>query len=129
MTEIEIPDERMAEIVGANWPADAMTEYQLTEKIVALALELGLLAHWCGKDSRHCQGRPGLLDVLIISQRGILFAEIKGPGGETSAEQDLWIWTIDQIPKCDKIPGAQWVIWNELHWREGIIRAVLEAMR
>lgn len=124
MTEIEIPDQRMAEVVGANWPADAMTEIQLTEKIVALALELGLLAHWCGRDSRRCQGRPGLPDVQIISPRGVLYAEIKGPGGETSAEQDLWIWTIDQIG----LP-VRWLVWNELHWHEGVIRVQLEAMR
>jgi hypothetical protein len=83
-------------------PAD---EAYWTRKVIGLALELGLLAHW-HPDSRRAVGAAGFPDVVAVGPGGALFAEIKMPDGDTSAEQDLWAWTLSNAG----LPWFQWTV-------------------
>lgn len=71
-------------------------EHAFTRQVLALARSLDLLAHWCG-DSRRCEGQKGFPDLVIAGEHGIIFAELKSAAGETSAQQDLWAWTIGKV--------------------------------
>jgi hypothetical protein len=70
-----------------------VNEAAFTREVLALAARLGLLAHW-NPDSRRCEGAPGFPDLVIAGEAGIGLAECKMPGGDTSAGQDLWLWTL-----------------------------------
>lgn len=61
--------------------------------IIEAATRLGLLAHHC-RDSRSCQGRRGFPDLVIAGPGKLIFVEVKVRGAETTAEQDLWGWSI-----------------------------------
>lgn len=73
-----------------------MTETEFLEKVTMMAAGKGLLWHHC-TDSRRCDGQRGFPDLVIVGPRGITLVELKIPGGETSAEQDLWHWTLNQV--------------------------------
>ena len=64
-----------------------------TRRVIALATELGLLAHWL-PDSRRAEGSKGFPDIVTAGPNGVLFAELKMSGGETTAAQDAWAWTL-----------------------------------
>lgn len=64
-------------------------EREFCEKAAARARGRGLLVHWC-TDSRKCHGTPGFPDLTIAGPGGLIFAECKMPGSDTSAWQDLW---------------------------------------
>ncbi len=66
-----------------------MTEAAFTREVLALARELGLLAHWC-RDSRLCEGDPGCPDLLIAGRGGFFLAE------NTLEEADLENGTIER---------------------------------
>lgn len=87
-----------------------MTEAELVGKITDRCSELGLLWHHCG-DSRRCDGPAGFPDLVIATRGGIIVAEVKSQDGETSAEQDLWLWTL----------GGMAVIWRPADWESGLI--------
>jgi hypothetical protein len=98
-----------------------MTEAELTEAIIALAEEeLGLLAHW-NPDSRRVRGRKGFPDLVIAGVGGVLFAEVKTGGGETSPDQDLWRWTLHEADQ-------RHVIWRASDWEAGSVRRTLEVL-
>lgn len=71
------------------------TETEWTRDVVDLALMLGLVAHH-HPDSRRALGSRGFPDVVAAGPRGVLFAEIKMPDGDTSGEQQLWLWMLNQ---------------------------------
>lgn len=98
-----------------------MSEAELTRDIMALADSLGLLWHHC-PDSRRCKGNRGFPDLVIAGPGGIIFAEVKGPDGETSAEQDLWGWTIS-----DRKP-ARWRLWRPADLEDGTIERELRQL-
>ena len=72
-----------------------MREAIFTEAVLAMARDRGLLVHHC-PDSRRCTGQKGFPDLVIAGPGGILFAELKSEDGETSADQDLWGWTLSR---------------------------------
>lgn len=85
----------------------------------------GLLWHRC-RDSRWCNGTPGMTDLTIIGLGGIAFRELKSQHGETSASQDLWLWVLSRSPAQGEI--EQWGIWRPAHYEGGLIRAELETI-
>ena len=99
-----------------------MTEAELQHEVEKLCDELGLLWHHC-HDSRHCDGRRGFPDLVIIGPCGLLLAELKSAAGETSSGQDLWLWHLA------KIPGPRiWAIWRPADLASGRIRNELFAI-
>src|SRR5215469_3997141 len=91
-----------------------MTEAELRGLVTRECTRLGLLWHWC-RDSRVCEGNRGLPDLVILGRGGILLAELKGPDGETSADQDKWLWHA----WAASIP---WAIWRPSDWDKGAIQ-------
>lgn len=108
-----------------------MTEGELLHEVMRYAAALGLLIHHCA-DSRHCHGSRGLPDLIILGPCGLLFAELKGPDGETSADQDSWLYHLHKIDAlcglyCGK-PGPLYATWKPEHWEKGIIQARLSEL-
>jgi hypothetical protein len=94
-----------------------VTEEEFTGSVVARIDRLGLMYHHC-RDSRKCAGRRGFPDLVSAGRRGVLFAELKMPDGETSAEQDLWAWTLRKA-------GQAWVLWEPADLDNGVIDGAL----
>jgi hypothetical protein len=97
-----------------------VTEAQFTRDVLALARKHGVLAHHC-RDSRHCEGNPGFLDLVLVGRK-VLFAELKLEDGDTSADQDLWIWHLERAT-------ANWVLLRPADLESGAIEQILEAIR
>lgn len=98
-----------------------MTEAELLDAVTGECDRLGLM--WVhNPDSRLVRGTPGLPDLLICSLVGLLLAELKGVDGQTSAEQDLWAWTL-------RTAGVRYRLWRPANWESGEIRADLALMR
>lgn len=68
-----------------------MTEAEFQQAAERECDRLGLLWHHC-TDSRRCRGPRGFPDLVVLGPRGWLTFELKGADGETSPEQDGWIW-------------------------------------
>lgn len=100
--------------------AAPMTEADLRRRVMGLATSLGLLWHYC-RDGRKCDGVRGLPDLVIAGEHGLLLAELKDDGNETSPSQDRWIWILNQA-------GVQWRVWRPRDWHSGAIRRELEAI-
>lgn len=96
---------RFSRASEADWARD----------IVRLAGRLGLLAHF-QPDSRRAAGTAGFPDIVIAGPRGVLFAELKMPDGETSAAQDWWGWMIGEAagssPYGSRHAAVRWVLWT-----------------
>lgn len=80
-----------------------------------------LLWHHCG-DSRHCQGSPGLPDLIIAGPLGVLFAEVKpGEHSRLSPGQTSWAYML----------RANWVrhtVWTAEALAGGQVRVDLDAL-
>lgn len=100
-----------------------MTEAELVTEVIQLCKQLGLLWHHC-REARTCRGPRGLPDLIIAGQHGLIFAELKSETGETSPEQDLWLWTLDRIGSLDMVAH----VWRPLDLESGEIRLKLESI-
>ncbi|HEY1617985.1 MAG TPA: hypothetical protein VGG25_10230 [Streptosporangiaceae bacterium] len=97
-----------------------MTEHELTARILGLAKDLGVLAHHCPTSVR-CVGARGLPDLILAGQHGVIFAELKSAGGDTSAYQDDWLLTLVTA-------GVRVRVWRPADWHDGRIRRELETI-
>ena len=98
-----------------------MTENELQLEVQALCAELGLLWHHC-KDSRKCAGHPGFPDLVILGPGGLHIVELKSDHGDTSAEQDQWIWLLHQSS------FTEGQVWRPADLKSGRIRGTLERL-
>lgn len=98
-------------------------EHEFCAQVVGLAEGLGALVHWC-PDSRKCLGTKGFPDLVIAGPRGIIPAECKMPGEETTAEQDRWGWTLHTLSLC--LPSGLWYcIWFPVDLENGTIERTI----
>lgn len=97
-----------------------MTELELTARILQRARAVGVLAHHCPRSER-CQGTPGLPDLILLGEHGLALPELKGDDGETSADQDLWIWTATRA-------GILAPVWRRAQLEDGTVDALLRRM-
>jgi hypothetical protein len=110
-----------------------MTETQLYQGIVALLEDRpALLWHHC-RDSRQCDGQRGFPDLVIIGYDGVIFAELKAADGDTSAEQDLFGYTIESAerqcsPACNN-RVQMWQVWRPDHLDGGVIADQLDLIK
>jgi hypothetical protein len=51
------------------------------------------------------------------------------PGGETSAEQDLWAWTLAQAPLCPCSDCQVYRLWTPAQLEDGTIERELRDLR
>lgn len=98
-----------------------MNHITFLARIAALCDESGLLWHYC-PDSRRCRGPRGFPDLIIASPSGVIHAELKTDHDSTTAQQDLWLWTLDRA-------GQRQVVWYPAHLTDGTIRRALEEIR
>lgn len=106
-----------------------MTESGLLEAIIAECASRGLLVHHC-RDSRYCEGTPGIPDLIIASFKGVIFAELKSAVGDTSADQDLWRYALYRVshpsrgypPVITELQSVQYRLWRPEHWDAGTIQ-------
>lgn len=94
-----------------------MNEGALTKAVLGECIRLGLLVHHC-RDSRQCSGSPGMPDLVIASRRGVLFAELKGPDGDTRPDQDRWLYALH-------LGGVPYTVWCPADWDSGTVQARL----
>lgn len=97
-----------------------MTEAELRRLVQQECARLGLLTHYC-PDSRRCEGPRGMPDLIIAGRRGILFAELKGPDGDTSADQDAWLYMLH-------LGGVPYVVRRPEDWDSRTIQARLREL-
>ena len=109
-----------------------MTEDQLLAEVTALCDRLGLLWHH-DPDSRRSKGTKGFPDLVIAGPHGIIFAELKSEDGDTSADQDRWLWTLGQI--VDSLISEyqesriMCFVWRPADLASGLIKWELEALK
>jgi hypothetical protein len=96
---------------------------ELIARILGYADGAGVLSHVC-RQPRHCGGFPGLPDVILAGERGVLWAEVKTGSGTTTAEQDLWGWTLNR-----GAGNGLWAVWRPADWDSGRIRRAISALR
>lgn len=101
------------------------TEARFTRQVLTMAQHLKLLTHFCA-DARKCAGRRGFPDLIIVGKYGIVFAELKTDEGETSLEQDLWLWTLDAA--CGRSAVVSVALWRPCDLRNGVIEGALRAL-
>lgn len=106
-----------------------MTEDQLMAAVIGELDRRGLLWHH-DPDSRRSQGSKGFPDLVIASRHAVLFREVKGEDGETSADQDEWGWTLREPGLVDYEPFGleRWAVWSPREWRSGLIKMELKAI-
>lgn len=95
------------------------SEAELLTWVLAACERRQILAHHC-PDSRACTGTPGLPDLVMVGRK-MLFAELKSRPGETSAEQDNWLWHLNRCV-------VPWVVWRPQDWSSGIVLDMLNAI-
>ena len=109
-----------------------MTETELQAEVERMCAARGLLYHHCARAVR-CVGTPGLPDLIIAGEHGVIFAELKSEDGETSAVQDNWLWTLQQTvgllasEYCAGYLSAE--VWRPCDAASGYIATQLEAIR
>lgn len=103
-----------------------MTETELLAEVTALCDRLGLLWHH-DPDSRLSKGSKGFPDLVICGEGGVVFRELKGENGETSADQDRWGWTFCGAEIAMGIQGL-WGVWYPFSLHNGIIEATLSLL-
>lgn len=95
-------------------------ETEQLQHIRDLAEQHGLLLHHC-RDSRHCDGTPGLPDVILVGPGGVAFRELKSsPHGVTPA-QTAWKWAL-------RAAGADHGMWLPSHVRNGTVEAEIRSL-
>lgn len=95
-----------------------MTEAEFTREVLALARKHSVLAHWC-QDPRRCEGRAGLTDLILVTERSVMFAELKLKGADTSADQDMWLWSLSRV--SDENRGVFMVVYTPDDLASGLI--------
>lgn len=100
-------------------PEGPTTETGLQLEVQDLCDELGLLWHHC-RDSRKCAGKGGFPDLIIVGIGGVIFAELKGADGDTSAYQDRWLWYLARTQNV--------AVWRPEDLGSGVIRTALERL-
>lgn len=95
----------------------ALIHDEIVGQVISRADERGLLAHYC-RDARRCEGDRGFPDLIIAGQRDVLAAEIKTAGGDTTAEQDLWLWMLARKIRV--------VVWTQRDLETGVVDQVLD---
>lgn len=108
-----------------------MTEAELLARVMAMCREHPpLLVHHC-RDSRLCSGStPGLPDLIIAGEAGLIVAELKSDVGETTPDEDLWIWTLSRGADRNA-PGRKIsvTVWRPVDLQSGEIEQALEEIR
>lgn len=108
-----------------------MTEAGLQARVEAECSRRGLLWHHC-RDCRSCRGPRGFPDLVVAGRRGLVFAELKTETGDTSAAQDIWLWTLGRGTHSgpdEACEPYQVQLWRPSHLEAGRIARSLDSIR
>lgn len=105
-----------------------MTHAELAAEVTRMCRGRGLLWHQCADRPYRCHGTAGFPDLVIAGPAGLVLAELKSDGDETTGWQDLWAWTITRTwrPGEDTVSG--WRLWRPAQLEDGTIAAALDAL-
>lgn len=97
-----------------------MTHTALIAAIAAMADDRGLVWHYC-PDGRHCDGAPGLPDLMILGSWHALFREVKTADGRR---------TLAQVRYHDRMAraGLDVATWRERDLANGRVEKELDAI-
>lgn len=95
-----------------------MTEEQLLESVLELAVTLGVLPYHT-RDSRRSQ--PGFPDLVLAGRTSLLFVELKSASGRLQLDQTQWRYQL-------QASGQLWRLWRPADWRDGSILAEMKAI-
>ena len=98
-----------------------MTEAEFTARVLLRARAVGVLAHHCPRSER-CQGNRGFPDLVLLGEHGLALAENKSDDGDTTAEQDLWLWTATRA-------GIAAPVLRPAQLDDGTIETILQTIR
>lgn len=93
-----------------------MTEQELTNEVLAIAKENGVLAHHCN-NSRYCSGDNGLPDLILVGKSHTMFVELKNWGDLTRAQR-LWR---DRL----KDTGIDYELWTPYELKSGHVEEMM----
>jgi hypothetical protein len=98
-------------------------ELDFMKDVLGVVGELELGWHHC-HDSRLCSGSPGgFPDLTILGQGGFVLAELKTEEGETTAEQDWWLYRASNSGVM--VRGE---LWRPSDLSTGAVRAILNTI-
>jgi hypothetical protein len=93
--------------VRLGWHPEPVDEDDFTTQVRLLAEALGWIVYHT-HDSR--KSAPGFPDLVLVRER-IVFAELKMPGKQATAEQAAWLHTLMRA-------GAEVYLWVPEQWEE-----------
>jgi hypothetical protein len=109
--------------------ARTVSERQLLDMVVELALRLGWLVHHDlpalnerGRWRTAIQGVAGFPDLVLVRPPRVVFAELKRESGNTTQLQERWL---DALSSCP----VEVYVWRPRHWLDGTIERVLSGER
>jgi hypothetical protein len=89
-------------------------------QVAELAERHGVWWHHC-RDARHCHGKPGLPDLVLVGPGGVAFRELKSELRHMAPAQTEWKWAL-------KAGGADVDIWLPSHFRSGAAEALFDRL-
>ncbi len=89
---------------------------QLAEIARIVARYPQVLWHHC-RDSRHCDGPPGLPDLLFAGPGGLMMPELKASTLGRSPGQTSWKWTL-------RAAGVYAPLWTQRDFPSGVEREI-----
>lgn len=96
------------------------TEAGQLADVAELAACHGVLWHHC-RDSRCCDGDPGLPDLVLVGPGGVLFPELKSSPRGMTAAQTGWRWAL-------RAAGAATPLWLPSDFRNGTVERYIAAL-
>jgi len=105
--------------------ARSMSERQLLDMVVELALRLGWLVHHDlpalnerGRWRTAIQGIAGFPDLVLVRPPRVVFAELKTEKNDPTELQERWL---DALAAC----AVEVYVWRPRHWLDGTIERIL----
>lgn len=102
-----------------------MNEAQLQEAVIECAQVLRWrVAHFRAAKTDKGWRTPvsadgaGFPDLVLVRDGRLIFAELKGDGGNTRPSQQTWLYTLEQT-------AAEVYVWKPADWTSGRIEAAL----
>lgn len=93
---------------------ESMSEKQLQEHVIALALRLGWLVYHTFDSRRSAPGFPD----LVLARGAVLYRELKAANGVLSPAQKTWLQGL-------RVAGADAGVWRPAHLLDGTIEREL----
>lgn len=85
------------------------------DRIAELAEKYGIVWHHC-RDSRHCEGHPGMPDLILVGRQSVLMPELKSTASIQTPGQVRWAWQLRGLSP----------IWRPSDFRSGLVERSMQ---